>query len=290
MVKLETIQRTQKDSERRTKMDLHRVQTNTAPDSHPFQRAREFQRAVLAAKTDKMFAQPFVGALDGHSDGVSCMAKSLKHTQSLASGSWDGEIKYWDLVSKECLFSTFAHQRFVKGISFDHSGNFLYSCGDDNEINIFSINKAIGQFRKKKDLIPASKLVSSSIVQSLDSSYSQNFFVTGGETVQLWSQERSLPVQTWNWGVDTVTRVRFNPVEPHLIACTSLDRGIYIYDIRGKSALQKTVLMNKSSAFCWNPQEAFNFTVGNEDGNTYSLDMRKMDQIKIIHKDHIGAM
>lgn len=53
----------------------------------------------------------------------------------------------------------------------------------------------------------------------------------------------------------------------------------------------KTVeLKNKSSAACWNPQEPFNFTVGNEDSNCYTFDMRKLDKIKMIHKDHILAV
>jgi DDB1- and CUL4-associated factor 13 len=91
-------------------------------------------------------------------------------------------------------------------------------------------------------------------------------------------------------GIDTVTKVKFNNVETNLIACTSMDRGIYLYDIRGKTALQKTILLNKSSALCWNPQEPFNLTAGNEDGNAYTFDTRKFDQIKVIHKDHIGAM
>lgn len=59
----------------------------------------------------------------------------------MVSGSWDGEIRFWDLVSKKCLFSMYAHERFVKGICFDHTGNFIYSCGDDMEINIYNVNK-----------------------------------------------------------------------------------------------------------------------------------------------------
>lgn len=141
MVKLETNERTQKDGERRTKMELYKVQTNTLPDNHPFQKAREFQRAILAAKTDKMFAQPFVGCLSGHADGISVFAKSTKHLTNVVSGSWDGEIRFWDLVSKKCLFSAYAHERFVKGISFDYSGNYIYSCGDEQEINIFNVNQ-----------------------------------------------------------------------------------------------------------------------------------------------------
>jgi WD repeat and SOF domain-containing protein 1 len=114
--------------------------------------------------------------------------------------------------------------------------------------------------------------------------------VTGGETVQLWNQERSSPFQKWDWGIDTVTKVKFNPVDSNLIACTSMDRGVYIYDIRGKAGLKKTVLMNKSGCVAWNPQEPINFTVGNEDGNAYSFDLRRLEKIKMIHKDHIGAI
>jgi WD repeat and SOF domain-containing protein 1 len=40
----------------------------------------------------------------------------------------------------------------------------------------------------------------------------------------------------------------------------------------------------------FNPIEPINFTVGNDDSNCYSFDMRKMDKAKIIHKDHIGAV
>jgi DDB1- and CUL4-associated factor 13 len=231
-----------------------------------------------------------VGNLAGHSDGISVFSKSSKHVSNVVSGSWDGELRFWDLVSKQCLFSTFAHEKFVKGLCFDHSGNFIYSCGNDNEINVYHVNKAIACGLNKKQVVPQVKLVSKSILQSLDASHANSTFVTGGAVVQLWSQERSNPIQTWSWGVDTVSKVRFNPVETNLIACTAMDRGIYLYDVRGKTPLQKTVLLNKSSALCWNPQEPFNFTVGNEDGNAYSFDMRKLDQIKLIHQDHIGAM
>ena len=41
---------------------------------------------------------------------------------------------------------------------------------------------------------------------------------------------------------------------------------------------------------CWNPQEPFNFTVGNEDSNCYTFDMRNLDKIRMIHKDHILAV
>mmetsp|Transcript_43281 Transcript_43281/g.31602 ORF Transcript_43281/g.31602 Transcript_43281/m.31602 type:complete len:94 (+) Transcript_43281:434-715(+) len=91
----------------------------------------------------------------------------------------------------------------------------------------------------------------------------------------------------FDWGVDTVIKLKFNPSEVNLLASVAMDRSICLYDIRGGSALQKVFLNNKSSAICWNPYEPMNFVVGNENGNCYTFDMRKLDQAKMIHKDHI---
>ena len=68
---------------------------------------------------------------------------------------------------------------------------------------------------------------------------------------------------SYAWGTDTVMTAKFNPAETNLIACTSMDRGVFIYDMRGKTTLQKTTLMNKSACLAWNPMEPINLTVGN---------------------------
>lgn len=49
-----------------------------------------------------------------------------------------------------------------------------------------------------------------------------------------------------------------------LAACGS-DRSIILYDIRGQSPIRKVVLKMRSNSLCWNPMEAFVFTVANED-------------------------
>jgi len=87
-----------------------------------------------------------------------------------------------------------------------------------------------------------------------------------------------------------VTCLRFNPSQQNLIAATSMDRSIILYDINGNTPLKKMYLKNKSSCICWNPHEPLNFVVGNEDGNCYTFDMRKLDEAKMIHKDHVNAV
>jgi DDB1- and CUL4-associated factor 13 len=44
---------------------------NLDPALHPFERAREYTRALNAVKLERLFAAPFIGELGrGHVDGV----------------------------------------------------------------------------------------------------------------------------------------------------------------------------------------------------------------------------
>jgi hypothetical protein len=63
---------------------------NLDPMQHPFARARERIRAVNAAKMERMFAKPFVGALEGHVDAVEVLTRKPDSLSLIASGSWDG--------------------------------------------------------------------------------------------------------------------------------------------------------------------------------------------------------
>lgn len=105
-----------------------------------------------------------------------------------------------------------------------------------------------------KNYLPQATYHSKAGVLNIDHSYSDDLFATSGAVVQIWNYERSSPIQSFeSWEVDTVTKLKFNPSETNLLASVSQDRSICFYDIRGRSALQKIYLKNKSSALCWNP-------------------------------------
>ena len=137
---------------------------------------------------------------------------------------------------------------------------------------------------------PNEQFISANLINCLDLSFDKTHFATGGDGIEYWDVRKSLPVEHFKWGHDTITKVKINPVEQNLILASSMDRGVFLHDTRMQSNLGKVTLVNKSSAICWNPMEPFNFVVGNEDGNAYSFDMRKLESAKKIHKDHIGAM
>jgi hypothetical protein len=98
---------------------------------HPFEGLREYTRALNAVKLERVFAKPFVGNLDGHQDGVSCLGKHPQHLSLLVSGSYDGEVLFISSINsgvsmERCLkwknvILCMYQNRFVYGIY--HNGN-----------------------------------------------------------------------------------------------------------------------------------------------------------------------
>ena len=86
-MKLKTISRSFESSSRESRSELRKVHKNADPKLHPFEKAREFTRAVTSAKLGRLFAAPFIGALSDHSDGVYCCATNPKSLVSFVSGA-----------------------------------------------------------------------------------------------------------------------------------------------------------------------------------------------------------
>lgn len=73
-------------------------------------------------KLEKIFAQPFVGTLLGHTDGISVIRKCPSKLQSLVSGSFDGEVRIWDISTRNSLVKLNGHGSIVKGVCFNMNG------------------------------------------------------------------------------------------------------------------------------------------------------------------------
>ena len=113
-----------------------------------------------------------------------------------------------------------------------------------------------------KNYTPKACYASKHQLLNVDHSYSDDIFATSGGVVQVWSYERSAPIQSFDtWDIDTVAKLRFNPSETNVLASVCNDRSLIFYDLRGKSALKKVYMKNKSAALCWNPQEPMNIVI-----------------------------
>jgi WD repeat and SOF domain-containing protein 1 len=229
------------------------------------------------------------------------MAKNINSMVDFVTGSVDGVIVAWNLHTKSETHVISAHKNAVRGLTYANpshinlTDSIFLSTGDDKAINIWSLNnldkqKKVRKQGNKVSYQPKAQYTSKTIVSNIDHNYEESKFATAGSIVQVWDYERSEPISKFDWGMDSVHHLRFNPSETNLIAASASDRSICLYDIRGNTPLKRLFLKNKSSCLCWNPYEPINFVVGNEDSNCYTFDMRKLDEAKMIHKDHTNAI
>jgi WD repeat and SOF domain-containing protein 1 len=286
-MKIRTISRTEEDFSRKTKLDISKVHRNRDPALHPFERAREYTKAIVATKLDKIFAKPFVGALDGHKDGVYCTAIVRSKNVPFISGSCDGEIRVWDLARKKCFWSYIAHAGFVRGVAPDAQGSTFFSCGDDKMIKQWQLQP---DDLTEQNIRPINTIVAPHALSSIDHHWVDSVFATSGEAVCVWDNTRATPVHSYKWGSDSLLCVRFNPAEACLLASTDNARAVSLYDLRSSQPLKKFLLAGNSNKVCWNPREPFNFVLANEDNNLYSFDMRNLDRALMVHKDHVSAV
>lgn len=98
------------------------------------------------------------------------------------------------------------------------------------------------------------------------------------------------PLHSFSWGADSISCVKFNPVEHQVLISAASDRNLVLYDIRTRSPLRKLIMQMNTNAIAWNPMEAFNFTIANEDHNCYTFDMRKLKTALCVHMDHVSAV
>jgi WD repeat and SOF domain-containing protein 1 len=298
-----------------------KVHKNADPKLHPHEKAREYTRAVRAVKLERLFSKPFVGAMDDHADGIYSCATSPKSLVAFVSGAADGECIIWDLASQKKLWSVLAHSGFVRGLTVSNDGAHFFSCGDDRTLKQWRMvsndglaledtEAGVGMGRRARAAMsvgasddgsmasagsavpPVQTWSTKSMFMSVDAHWSEALVATSSSVVEVWDYgaRRSDPVHTFSWGADTITSVRWNPAERGLLASTGNDRAMTLYDIRADTPLRKVILATTANAVAWNPREPLNVTVGCEDSNLYTFDMRKLTSALAVHSDHVGAV
>jgi len=315
-MKVKALTRSRASTERECIGDVRKQFRNLDPSYHPMQRSREYQRAVVGAKLERMFAAPLFGNNLEHPDAVSCSALCHQHLLPYASGCVDGTVKLWDLSTRKEMMIGTGHTRAITGLTFETSNSgsipLLYSSSDDGCVRAWSMNRPNeeeedegGSYNHKTrptrattkdDKSRGSVAIwkTDSGLKSIDHHWSDSQFGTASsDGVCLWSPERSSPLQTYSrlWeSDDTVHFLSFNPSETDLLGVCTMDNGVGLLDTRMGTPLQKTVLKLRSNALRFNPMEPLNFIVANEDHQVYLFDMRKLARPVRIYKGHVNAV
>ncbi|KAJ9584143.1 hypothetical protein L9F63_021508 [Diploptera punctata] len=256
-MKIKVLTRNPDNYLRETKRDIHKVPRNYDPSLHPFEAVREYTRALNAVKLERVFAKPFIGNLDGHQDGVSCLGKHPSRLSLLVSGAYDGEVRMWDLPRQRCIRNFRAHDGYIRGITFEPEGNNFFTAGDDKTIKMWKTEPP--EWGEEEE--PINTYISRTVLMSISHHQTKPMFATCGEICQLWEEDRNEPIRTFQWGVDSLHEASFNPIESHLLATCASDRSIILYDTRDRTHY-----------------------------NLYTFDTRKLKEPLCVHMDHISAV
>lgn len=241
---------------------------------HPFPKNREYKRALNAVKLDRIFAKPFIGSLDGHSDFVQKLTKHPDKLSVIFSGAVNGEVKAWNLTNCNCLKTIKAHNGIVRNIAIPQHGKYFFSVDDTSikqwdlsflDDKVFEMDTEMDTIIGNVDDTPLNTIITKNPIYFMDNHRHKPYLITCGQGVELYEENRTQPLKSWEWGCDTVNYIRFNPVECDICVSASTDRSITLYDIRKSQPIRKVVMAMRSNAICWNPMEPFVFTVANED-------------------------
>ena len=69
------------------------------------------------------------------------------------------------------------------------------------------------------------------IPSSIDHSWSDDTFVTCSSVLNVWSPERQENIHQFSYQSESLLKAKFNPAEPGLVASTSNERGVLLYDV-----------------------------------------------------------
>ena len=80
-------------------------------------------------------------------------------------------------------------------------------------MNLYSLDKCLTQ-----NFDPVNTFRSKTILNNIDHSFGEDHvFATSGQVVQIWNYERSVPVQVFEWGADSMLKVKIYKLSKQIV-------------------------------------------------------------------------
>ena len=162
----------------------------------------------------------YIATLDGHTDRVPSMSFSPDGT-ILASASWDGAVKLWDVSTKENIATLEGQRGSVYSVSFSPDGTILASGNADGTVELWDVvtKENIAAFKNAR--------TANSVVFSPDGT----ILATGTYgVVELWDVSTRANIATLEGHKDWVSSISFSP-DGTILASASWDSTIKLWDI-----------------------------------------------------------
>lgn len=267
-MKIESIYHSKESRRKECKGDIREKRHSKDPVHHPMLIEREYVRALNSTKLERMLSKPFITALSHHREGVNHLKKSYS-SGVFASSSYDNQVVVWDLFSRSAILE----QQFpsvVNDIAVDEK---------DDVISLFvAQNKTVAHSS-------GLEFITKSTVSSLD--FNGGDLCAGhSQGVSVFDASRVTP--KYSYLADDISFVKFNRSFKHILA--GVNRlSVNLYDSRSNKMVID-IEHPGTNCLSFNPQEGYEFSCGNEDGNGYLYDIRNYTRPTEIYRGHTNAI
>ncbi|KAK7426210.1 hypothetical protein QQZ08_007239 [Neonectria magnoliae] len=167
--------------------------------------------------------------LEGHGGSVNSVVFSADG-QRLASGSYDGTVKIWDIATGACIQTLEGHSGLVNSVVFSADGQRLASGSGDETVKIWdaATGACVQTLKGHGDLV-------NSVVFSADGQH----LVSGSDdkTVKIWDAATGACVQTLKGHSDSVNSVVFSADGQRLVSGSD-DKTVKIWDAATGACVQ----------------------------------------------------
>jgi len=220
-----------------------------------------------------------IKSLEGHKDGVSCVSLSPDGNY-IASSSYYGEIKLWELKTGKVLWALKGHDNRVYAITITSDGKYVLSGSWDKSIKIWNLKN--GKLVRKIGV--------DSSVHALRNS-PDNRYILGAmdqHTAKVWELANGKLIQTFTNHTAMVNSVSITNDLKHLIS-GSFDNTIRVWDFK-KGNLLRIIEGHKSVQASVSPNGKF-IVGGFSDGvlKMWELATGKLLHIFEGHKEYISS-
>ena len=164
---------------------------------------------------------------DEHATLVSSVSFS-PDGKSLASGSWDGTVKLWDVETQQNIATFDEHTREVLSVSFSPDRRSLASGSWDGTVKLWDVETQTN----------IATLPHDNGVSSVSFSRDEILLVSGSTdgTVKLWDVETQQSVITFDEHVREVSSVSFSP-DGRTLASGSYDNTVKLWDVETQQSV-----------------------------------------------------
>jgi len=268
-MKIEAIYHNKRDRKKETKSDLPMRRYAKDPVYHPMLLEREYVRALNATKIEKIMAKPFVTALMQNTEGIHLLVKDSE-SATFATASYDNTAVVWDMKSKTKIHEK-KYPESIAGIAIDQFKNMYIS-------------------QHKHVVGPNFNYRVDSIVNALDyaslSPGSGDVAIATTKSISIFDVSRESP--KIHYSLEDVKDVAFNDSFRYVMGSVSPTNAL-LHDNRCNKQIA-TVESPIFNVMKFNPQRGHIFSVGGEDGSSYSYDMRNLEKPYNVHRGHVGAV